>query len=652
MSDTSDTGTNNPATPSADAPKKKAGPEVIAAHLKTLSTQPGVYRMLDDAGDVIYVGKARNLKARVSNYARIGGHSNRIARMIAATVAMEFVTVRTEAEALLLEANLIKRFKPRFNVLMRDDKSFPYILIRRDTASPQITKHRGARTIKGDYFGPFASAGAVNRTINVLQRAFLLRSCSDSVFDSRTRPCLLHQIKRCAGPCTREIEPENYATLVDEAVRFLRGESQSVREMLQDMMQQAADALEFEQAAKYRNRLWALAHVTADQAINPDGVEEADVFAAHQEGGQTCIQVFFFRTGQNWGNRAYYPKADKSLPVEEVLDSFIAQFYDDKPVPRLILLSHAIQERELMAEALSIKSERKIEIRVPQRGTKSSLVDHALSNAREALGRKLAESSSQAKLLQGLAERFELEAPPQRIEVYDNSHIAGTHAVGGMIVAGPEGFVKNAYRKFNIKADGLTPGDDYAMMRQVLTRRFKRLAEAGQETLQTESTVETSVENSLDFPARPDLVLIDGGAGQLSVAREVMADLGISDIAMIGVAKGPDRDAGREHFHIPGRPLPLMLEPRDPVLYFVQRLRDEAHRFAIGTHRAKRSKAISANPLDDIDGIGPARRRALMKHFGSAKSVSRAGIEDLKAVEGISAEMAQKIYDFFNEQKS
>ena len=652
MSDTSDTGTNNPATPSADAPKKKAGPEVIAAHLKTLSTQPGVYRMLDDAGDVIYVGKARNLKARVSNYARIGGHSNRIARMIAATVAMEFVTVRTEAEALLLEANLIKRFKPRFNVLMRDDKSFPYILIRRDTASPQITKHRGARTIKGDYFGPFASAGAVNRTINVLQRAFLLRSCSDSVFDSRTRPCLLHQIKRCAGPCTREIEPENYATLVDEAVRCLRGESQSVREMLQDMMQRAADALEFEQAAKYRNRLWALAHVTADQAINPDGVEEADVFAAHQEGGQTCIQVFFFRTGQNWGNRAYYPKADKSLPVEEVLDSFIAQFYDDKPVPRLILLSHAIQERELMAEALSIKSERKIEIRVPQRGTKSSLVDHALSNAREALGRKLAESSSQAKLLQGLAERFELEAPPQRIEVYDNSHIAGTHAVGGMIVAGPEGFVKNAYRKFNIKADGLTPGDDYAMMRQVLTRRFKRLAEAGQETLQTESTVETSVENSLDFPARPDLVLIDGGAGQLSVAREVMADLGISDIAMIGVAKGPDRDAGREHFHIPGRPLPLMLEPRDPVLYFVQRLRDEAHRFAIGTHRAKRSKAISANPLDDIDGIGPARRRALMKHFGSAKSVSRAGIEDLKAVEGISAEMAQKIYDYFNEQKS
>ena len=624
---------------------KKAGPEVIAAHLKTLTTQPGVYRMLDTAGDVIYVGKARNLKARVSNYARMGGHTNRIARMIAATVSMEFVTVRTEAEALLLEANMIKRFKPRFNVLMRDDKSFPYILIRRDTASPQIVKHRGARTVKGEYFGPFASAGAVNRTINMLQRAFLLRSCSDSIFDSRTRPCLLHQIKRCAGPCTREIEPEDYAGLVDEAVRFLRGDSQNVRQLLQNMMEQAAEALEFEQAAKYRNRLWALAHVTADQTINPEGVEEADVFAAHQDGGHTCIQVFFFRTGQNWGNRAYYPKADKSLPVEEVLDSFIAQFYDDKPVPRLILLSHEISERALMSEALSIKAERKVEILVPQRGTKSGLVEHALSNAKEALGRKLAESSSQAKLLQALGERFGLDAAPRRVEVYDNSHISGTHAVGGMIVAGPEGFVKNAYRKFNIKADGVAPGDDYAMMRQVLTRRFKRLTG----TAEGDSAAGTDPEP--DFPSRPDLVLIDGGAGQLSVACEVMAELGVTDIPLAGVAKGPDRDAGREHFHIPGRPLPFMLEPRDPVLYFIQRLRDEAHRFAIGTHRAKRSKAISANPLDDVDGIGPARRRALMKHFGSAKAVSRAGIEDLKAVDGISLEMAQKIYDFFNEQK-
>ena len=652
----------------------KAGAEVIAAHLKTLTTQAGVYRMLDAAGEVIYVGKAKNLKARVSNYARPSGHANRTLRMIAATVAMEFVTVHTEAQALLLEANLIKRFKPRFNVLMRDDKSFPYILIRRDTASPQVMKHRGARTTKGDYFGPFASGGAVNRTINMLQRGFLLRSCSDAVFDSRTRPCLLHQIKRCSAPCTREIAPEDYQKLVDEAVLFLRGGSQSMRELLQDMMEKASDALEFEEAAKFRNRLWALAHVTADQAINPENVEEADVFAAHQEGGHTCIQVFFFRTGQNWGNRAYYPKADKSLPVEEVLDSFIAQFYDDKPVPRLILLSHDIADRDLMAEALSIKAERKIEICVPQRGTKSGLVDHALSNAKEALGRKLAESSSQAKLLLALGERFELGHTPHRIEVYDNSHISGTHAVGGMIVAGPEGFVKNAYRKFNIKADGLTPGDDYAMMRQVLTRRFKRLVEsaAGVRPCGSDPTLDPSSQGTVefldgqameqgvrpagsdpeqDFPSRPDLVLIDGGAGQLSVAREVMAELGLTDIPLVGVAKGPDRDAGREHFHVPGKPLPFMLEQRDPVLYFIQRLRDEAHRFAIGTHRAKRSKAISANPLDDIAGIGPTRRRALMKHFGSAKSVAKAGIEDLKAVDGISAEMAQKIYDFFNEQK-
>jgi excinuclease ABC subunit C len=641
-------------TGEAPAAPRPAGPEVIAAYLKTLSTQPGVYRMLDTTGDVIYVGKARNLKARVSNYARATGHSNRIARMIASTVSMEFITVGTEAQALLLEANLIKRFRPRYNVVLRDDKSFPYILIRRDTASPQILKHRGARTVKGDYFGPFASAGAVNRTINMLQRAFLLRSCSDSVFDTRTRPCLLHQIKRCAGPCTNEIAAEDYATLVDEAVRFLRGESQSVREMYQNLMEAASEALEFEQAAKYRNRLWALAHVTSDQTINPEGVEEADIFAAHQEGGQTCIQVFFFRTGQNWGNRAYYPKADKSLPVEEVLASFMAQFYDDKPVPKLILLSHDIEERELMAEALSTKAERKIDIRVPSRGTKSSLVEHALTNAREALGRKLAESSSQSKLLEGVAERFGLPESPRRIEVYDNSHIAGTHAVGAMIVAGPEGFVKNQYRKFNIKSETLTPGDDYAMMREVLTRRFKRLA------VSTETSPETATHDASDGelpdaalevaePTRPDLVLIDGGAGQLAVAVDVLNELGLSDIPVAGVAKGPDRDAGREHFHSPGKPLPFMLEPRDPVLYFVQRLRDEAHRFVIGTHRAKRSKAISANPLDDIDGIGPTRRRALMKHFGSAKSVSRAGIEDLKAVEGISAEMAQKIHDFFHD---
>ncbi len=640
----------------ATVPGLKTGPDVIASYLKTLSSQPGVYRMLDAAGEVIYVGKARSLKARVSNYVRLGGHTNRIARMISTTASMEFVTVRTEAEALLLEANLIKRFRPRFNVLMRDDKSFPYILIRRDTVAPQIVKHRGARSTKGDYFGPFASAGAVNRTINMLQRAFLLRSCSDSVFDSRTRPCLLYQIKRCAGPCTNEIAPAEYAAMVDEAVRFLRGESQTVRAMYQGLMKDASDAQEFERAAKFRNRLWALAHVTADQSINPEGVEEADIFAAHQDGGQTCIQVFFFRTGQNWGNRAYYPKADKSLAVEDVLESFIAQFYDDKPVPRLILLSHVIAEQALMAEALSTKADRKVEIRVPERGTKSALVDHALANAREALGRKLAESSSQARLLEALGERFGLPEMPRRIEVYDNSHISGTNAVGAMIVAGPEGFVKSAYRKFNIKSPETAPGDDYAMMREVLTRRFKRLQSTGgpvsdPEGPAPEAKMEVDGEKAFEFPDRPDLVLIDGGAGQLSVAREVLAELGLEDIPLVGVAKGPDRDAGREHFHVPGTPNPFMLEPRDPVLYFVQRLRDEAHRFAIGTHRAKRSKAISANPLDEIAGIGPTRRRALLNHFGSAKSVSRAGIEDLKAVDGISAEMAQKIYDFFHERR-
>jgi len=691
------------------------GPAVIQRVLKDLPSSPGVYRMLDAAGDVIYVGKARNLKSRVSNYARLGGHTNRIARMIAATASMEFVSVRTEAEALLLEANLIKRFRPRFNVLMRDDKSFPYILITRDHAAPQILKHRGARSRKGDYFGPFASAGAVTRTINMLQRAFLLRTCSDSVYESRTRPCLLYQIKRCSAPCTGEISIEDYRRLVDEARRFLKGESQNVREMYQRLMHEASDALAFERAARYRDRLSALAHVTSDQAINPEGVEEADIFAAHQEGGQTCVQVFFFRTGQNWGNRAYFPKADRSLDVADVLDSFVAQFYDDKPAPRLILLSHEIENRALLEEALSTKTERRVEIRVPQRGVKSGLVEHALANAKEALGRKLAESSSQARLLKGLAERFGLERAPRRIEVFDNSHIQGTNAVGAMIVAGAEGFVKKAYRKFNIKSVTVTPGDDYAMMREVLTRRFRRLAElttgealdlaaaaevardddgnardlivevqepsrvteppasvrskdglafgtlrrqheaVGEDdaiaaVLESKDEPDTVDEGDGAFPERPDLVLIDGGKGQLEIARAVMADLGITDIVLIGVAKGPDRDAGREHFHFTDGRAPLMLEPRDPVLYFVQRLRDEAHRFAIGTHRAKRAKSMSANPLDEIGGIGPTRKRALMAHFGSAKAVSRAGVEDLKAVSGISAEMAQKIYDFFHER--
>jgi len=699
-----------------------SGPAVIAKYLKTLPGSPGVYRMIDAAGNVIYVGKARSLKARVTSYARGGQHTNRIARMIAATAAMEFVTVRTEAEALLLEANLIKRFRPRFNVLLRDDKSFPYILIARDHAAPQIVKHRGARNRKGDYFGPFASAGAVNRTINMLERAFLLRSCSDAVFESRTRPCLLFQIKRCSAPCTGEISREDYNALVEEATRFLKGESQNARQMYQRLMEQAAESLDYEQAAKFRNRLWALAHVTADQAINPDGIEEADVFAAYQEGGQTCIQVFFFRAGQNWGNRAYFPRADRSLAVEEVLESFIAQFYDDKPVPRLILLSHELPNRDLLADALSTKVERKVEIRVPQRGAKTGVVEHALQNAREALARKLAESSSQRTLLEGLRDRFGLARTPRRIEVFDNSHIMGTNAVGAMIVAGPDGFVKNQYRKFNIKTEGLTPGDDYAMMHEVLARRMKRLlldeaeapdgvrpsgsdtvgepssggaagdatseasstgvrpagsdpasralafgvlradeAEAGvtglgeteQETLEgnaQETALPETDETGDEFPAKPDLLLIDGGLGQLSVAQEVVASFGIEGVALIGVAKGPDRDAGREHFHIPGRAAPMMLEPRDPVLYFVQRLRDEAHRFAIGTHRAKRAKAIGANPLDEILGIGPGRKRALLKHFGSAKAVSRAGKEDLEAVQGISAQMAQTIYDFFHER--
>ncbi|MEZ5850550.1 MAG: excinuclease ABC subunit UvrC [Hyphomicrobiaceae bacterium] len=708
------TPTEAPATlaEEAGAPRAATGPQVINGYLKHLPRSPGVYRMLDAGGNVIYVGKARSLKARVSNYARLGGHTNRIARMIANTAAMEFVTVRTEAEALLLEANLIKRFRPRFNVLMRDDKSFPYILIRRDHAAPQILKHRGARNIKGDYFGPFASAGAVTRAINTLQRAFLLRTCSDSVYESRTRPCLLFQIKRCSGPCTGEIGVEDYKRLADEATRFLRGESQEVRVKLQAMMMEASDLLEFERAASIRNRLQAIAHVTADQAINPDGIEEADIFAAHQEGGQTCIQVFFFRSGQNWGNRAYFPKADRSLDVEEVLESFMAQFYDDKPVPRLILASHAIPSHALMEEALGTKAERRVEIRVPQRGAKTGLVEHALANAREALGRRLAESGSQRQLLEGVAERFGLAAPPRRIEVFDNSHIMGTNAVGAMIVAGQQGFSKSHYRKFNIKSANVTPGDDYAMMREVLTRRFKRIAEPDgeateppacdaapsdtmppQETLPVSRITEPAPpprgERGADaiafgtlradlvpddpaalpledepqddddtdiafdeMPDRPDLVLIDGGAGQLAIAREVFAGLGITDIPLVGVAKGPDRNAGREHFHVPGRPQPIMLEPRDPVLYYVQRLRDEAHRFAIGTHRAKRAKAMGANPLDEIGGIGPTRKRALLKHFGSAKGVGRASIEDLKGVQGISAEMAQKIYDFFNERSS
>jgi excinuclease ABC subunit C len=702
MADTEDTVeiSSGDVKPDGGESTPETGAQVIARYVKHLGAGPGVYRMMDKAGEVIYVGKARSLKNRVQNYTRLGGHTNRIAAMIRSTASMEFVNTGTEAEALLLEANLIKRFKPRYNVSFRDDKSFPYIVIRRDQEAPQIAKHRGARTLKGDYFGPFASAGAVNRTINTLQRAFLLRTCSDNVYESRTRPCLLFQIKRCAAPCTREIELEDYGKLVEEATAFLSGKTDAVQRKLNALMEEAAEKLEFERAAKYRNRLWALAHVQAHQGINPRGLEEADVFAIAQEGGQTCIQVFFFRNSQNWGNRAYFPRADRSLSAAEVLGSFISQFYDDKIVPRCILLSEDVPEQALIAEALSTKLGRKVEVVTPKRAEKRELVEHAFQNAREALGRKLAESTSQGKLLAGVANVFGLERTPRRIEVYDNSHIMGTNAVGAMIVAGQEGFVKNQYRKFNIKAADLTPGDDFAMMREVLTRRFKRLLrehglpageaassesegteplseswpgatepsipsaeeavgaldgrlKGGHDGIEPDSSDETEDDVEAqggDVGAWPDLVLIDGGAGQLSAAQSVLAELGLHGLAIAGIAKGPDRNAGRERFFMPGKPA-FSLPPNDPVLYFVQRLRDEAHRFAIGSHRMKRKKAMAENSLDDIPGIGPTRKRALLKHFGSAKSVSRAGVSDLQAVAGISAAMAQQIYDYFHDRK-
>jgi excinuclease ABC subunit C len=637
----------------AEGPVRR-GAAVIAEIVKRLPNGPGVYRMIDAKGDVLYVGKARSLKKRVASYARPVNLSTRILRMVQATAAMEFVSTRTETEALLLEANLIKRLRPRFNVLLRDDKSFPYILITGDHAAPQIVKHRGARSRKGDYFGPFASAGAVGRTINALQKAFLIRSCTDAVYASRTRPCLLHQIKRCAAPCTGEIDLESYGELVREARAFLTGRSAAVKSELATAMEAASADLDFERAAVYRDRLAALSHVSSHQGINPRGVEEADVFALHQEGGQTAIQVFFFRTGQNWGNHGYFPKADASLEPAEVLESFVAQFYDDKPVPRLVLLSHALPEQDLLAEALSERAGRRVEIAMPQRGEKRDLVDHALTNAREALGRRLAETSSQQILLEGLARTFGLAAPPRRIEVYDNSHIMGTNAVGAMVVAGPEGFVKGQYRTFNIRSADLTPGDDFAMMREVLTRRFARLLkEAGPRPAPTAAAAEAVEEAAESAPSEgatpwPDLVLIDGGAGQLAAAEAVLAELGITGLPMVGVAKGADRDAGREAFHIPGRP-PFRLPVRDPVLYFVQRLRDEAHRFAIGTHRARRSRELVANPLDEVAGVGPTRKRALLRHFGTAKAIARAGIEDLQAVPGVSESLARAIYAHFHE---
>jgi excinuclease ABC subunit C len=624
------------------------GAEVIQTLVKRLPNAPGVYRMMNAAGDVLYVGKARSLKKRVTNYAQGRFHTNRIGRMVRETATMEFVVTRTEVEALLLEANLIKRLRPRFNVLLRDDKSFPYIMLTGDHPSPGIFKHRGARSRKGDYFGPFASAGAVGRTINSLQRAFLLRTCTDSVFESRTRPCLLYQIKRCSGPCTGEISAADYAELVSEAKDFLSGRSQKVKTEISAAMQEAAEDLDFERAAVYRDRLAALSHVQSHQGINPQSIEEADVFAIHQEGGQVCIQVFFFRTGQNWGNRAYFPKADPALEGAEVLGSFLAQFYDDKPCPRLILLSHAVEDQELLSVALATRAGHKVAVTVPQRGEKKDLVDHAVQNAREALGRRLAETSTQGRLLSGMAETFGLEKPPVRIEVYDNSHIMGTNAVGAMIVAGPEGFVKNQYRKFNIRSTEITPGDDFGMMREVMERRFSRLLKEHGETGDTGESDSDEV-NGSGFPAWPDVILIDGGQGQMSAVRSILENLGIADrVHAIGVAKGQDRDAGRERFFVKGRES-FSLPVRDPVLYFVQRLRDEAHRFAIGSHRARRKKEMVKNPLDEISGIGPGRKRALLLHFGTAKAVSRAAVDDLMAVDGISESIAKLVYNHFHE---
>ncbi|WP_223568473.1 excinuclease ABC subunit UvrC [Agrobacterium tumefaciens] len=627
------------------------GMDLIGEFVKHLPNSPGVYRMFNDAGDVLYVGKARSLKKRVGNYAQGRVHSNRIAQMVRFTTHMEFVTTRTETEALLLEANLIKRLRPRFNVLLRDDKSFPYILITADNRAPAIFKHRGARARKGDYFGPFASAGAVGRTINSLQRAFLIRTCTDSVFETRTRPCLLYQIKRCSGPCTHEVSDQGYAELVKEAKDFLSGKSQSVKTAIARQMNEAAEDLDFERAAVYRDRLAALSHVQSHQGINPAGIEEADVFAIHHEGGISCIQVFFFRTGQNWGNRAYFPKADPSLPGSEILNAFLAQFYDDKPVPKQILLSETVEEQELLAAALGEKAGHKVTISVPQRGEKKDITDHVLANAREAHGRKLAETSSQARLLKGFAETFGLSYVPRRIEIYDNSHIMGTNAVGGMVVAGPEGFVKNQYRKFNIKSTDITPGDDFGMMREVMTRRFSRLLkEEGKPDRERTPTPEEAAD--MPFPAWPDVILIDGGQGQMTAVRAILDELGIRDcVTAIGVAKGVDREAGRERFFADGRS-DFSLPPRDPVLYFIQRMRDEAHRFAIGSHRARRKKEMVRNPLDEISGIGPGRKRSLLQHFGTAKAVSRAGLNDLMAVSGISETVARQIYNHFHESGS
>jgi excinuclease ABC subunit C len=610
---------------------------------------PGVYRMIAADGEVLYVGKAKSVRNRIASYMRPSGHTTRIARMIALTASMVFVSTGTETEALLLETNFIKQMKPRFNVLMRDDKSFPYILLTGDHAAAQITKHRGARNRKGEYFGPFASVWAVNRTLNALQRAFLLRSCTDSFYANRTRPCLLYQIKRCSAPCTGEISEAEYAQLVAEARAFLSGKSRAVRDRLAEEMAAASAAMEFERAARLRDRIAALSAIQGAQGINPKTVEEADVFAIVEQAGQFCVEVFFFRTYQNWGNRAYFPRADKSLAPDEVLDSFLAQFYADKPAPRLILLSHETENRGVLEAALRERGGHKIAIAVPRKGEKRDLVEQARQNAGEALARKLSEAASQTKLLSALAGAFGLARAPRRIEVYDNSHIMGTNAVGAMIVAGADGFMKTHYRTFNIHNRDMTPGDDYAMMREVLRRRFVRLMKEDPAVSAQTGNTGTAGDGTPVFPDRPDLILIDGGQGQFDAAQGVLTELGITGVAVAAIAKGPDRNAGRESFFMAGK-APFRLSPRDPALYFVQRLRDEAHRFAIGTHRAHRKKEFIKSPLDEIQGVGPARKRALLHAFGTVKAISRAALSDFAKIPGINAATARLVYDFFHER--
>ncbi|HKV16234.1 MAG TPA: excinuclease ABC subunit UvrC [Reyranella sp.] len=606
------------------------GMRIIADFVHTLPRKPGVYRMIAADGEVLYVGKARSLRSRVAAYTQPTRLATRLMRMVSATRTMEFAVTDSEAEALLLENNLIKRFRPRFNVLLRDDKSFPYIVIRRDTEWPQLAKHRGTREPDNEYFGPFASATAVNRTLYALQRAFPLRSCSDGVFSTRTRPCLQYQIKRCTAPCVGRIDKPEYDRVVDEVRGFLGGRNREVQQALSERMEEASANLEFEQAAVLRDRIKALAHIQSHQSISLHSIDEADIFAAHAEGGQVCVQVFFLRAGQNLGNRAYFPSHGKELDEAQVLSAFIGQFYESRPAPKLVLTSHEVAEAELLESAFALATGHKVEIRNPRRGDQKDALDQAVTNAREALARRMAERGTQRQLLEGVARVFGLDAPPERIEVYDNSHIQGTAAIGAMIVAGADGFIKNAYRKFNIKTEGAA-GDDFAMMREVMSRRFGRALRENPER------------NEEHWP---DLLLIDGGQGQLEVVRQVLAELGLEDIATVGIAKGPDRDAGRERFFLPGKP-PFSLEPRDPVLYFLQRLRDEAHRFAIGTHRTRRAASISRSALDEVPGIGAGRKRALLHHFGSARAVAGATLEDIKAVPGISDALARKIHDHF-----